>query len=328
MHGFYQNLPLEWSLQPHFLFANNHPLGAEGEVGILNMDNSIQIFQENGLFGAKDQAGEILISPQYKEMYAFSCGLSLVRNALYQYAYIDIANKQVIPFGEYAWCDPQFVCGFARVMRYSFLHKTNKWGIIDTSGNIIVPLKYDKIWTIKEKYIFYVKAFIDDKEEKIDMRKAANKVMFSGLNYINVYSVEEFKQLSNCQTLYIRCMPDSKELFFTYGCNIGLIAGISIPKDPMIAIVMNNTGKIFTVLMEKSDIGKPQLSIAKFMSPKGTTAKASVTRKPHATRDKTYYIDNEDERYFYDGFSSDEVESGLADAFEGDYDAYAAWMNS
>jgi hypothetical protein len=34
-------------------------------------------------------------------------------------------------------------------------------------------------------------------------------------------------------------------------------------------------------------------------------------------------IDYED---FYDGFSRDEVESGIADAFE-DYDAYQIWEN-
>ena len=42
------------------------------------------------------------------EMHPFSCGLSLVRNHQYQYAYIDIWNRQIIPFGKYIWCDPHF----------------------------------------------------------------------------------------------------------------------------------------------------------------------------------------------------------------------------
>ena len=30
-------------------------------------------------------------------------------------------------------------------MEYHYLEEKNKWGIIDTLGNIVVPLKYDKI---------------------------------------------------------------------------------------------------------------------------------------------------------------------------------------
>ena len=40
------------------------------------MDKDYIIFQENGLFGAKNQRGEIVIQPQYMEMQPFSCGLS------------------------------------------------------------------------------------------------------------------------------------------------------------------------------------------------------------------------------------------------------------
>ena len=109
------------------------------------MDKDYIIFQEDGLLGAKNQKGEVVIPPQYMEMQPFSCGLSLVRNHQYQYAYIDTLNRQIVPFGKYSWCDPQFTCGYARVMEYHYLEEKNQWGIIDTLGNIIVPLKYDKV---------------------------------------------------------------------------------------------------------------------------------------------------------------------------------------
>ena len=67
------------------------------------MDKDYIIFQENGLFGAKNQTGDIIIEPQYIEMQPFCCGLSQVRNDKYQYAYINAENKQVVPFGLYAW---------------------------------------------------------------------------------------------------------------------------------------------------------------------------------------------------------------------------------
>ena len=44
------------------------------------MDKDLIIFQENSLFGVKNSKGKVIISPQYMEMYPFSCGLSLVRN--------------------------------------------------------------------------------------------------------------------------------------------------------------------------------------------------------------------------------------------------------
>ena len=80
------------------------------------MDKSYIIFQENGLFGVKNRIGEVVIQPQYLEMQPFNCGLSLVKNQQYEYGYIDITNRQAIPFGLYSWCDPQFTCGFARVI--------------------------------------------------------------------------------------------------------------------------------------------------------------------------------------------------------------------
>ena len=141
------------------------------------MDKEYIIFQENGMFGAKNQGGEIIIQPQYMTMQPFSCGLSLVRNHQYQYAYIDVLNREIVPFGKYSWCDPQFTCGYARVMKYHHLENKKRWGIIDTLGDIAVPLKYDKIWTINEEYLFSLRAFIGDKEEKINLHQLCNKVI-------------------------------------------------------------------------------------------------------------------------------------------------------
>ena len=105
----------------------------------MRKEQLLNIYEDNGLYGAKDQNGQIVITAQYTEMYQFSCGLSLVRNSQYQYAYIDYDNNIVIPFGVYSWCEPRFVCGYARVLK-------DKWGIINTRGDLIIPLKYDKIW--------------------------------------------------------------------------------------------------------------------------------------------------------------------------------------
>ncbi len=254
-------------------------------------------------------------------MYDFSCGLSLVRNEQYQYAYIDKSGRQVVPFGEYSWCDPVFVCGYARVLK-------DKWGIIDTLGNIVVPLKYDKIWAIKEEYIFSLKAFVGEKEEHLNLREMQKRIILDGLKYICVYSVEEFKQLTNCEKLFVKSSPNDCHLFFTYGTNIGCVAVSAIPQEPVIAIVCNSSGKIFPLLIEKEDIGKTFLPTFKPSQQKKNCSKSHYRKTSFwdYEDEKMNDVDNwsdpyGDERAYYDGWSKDDVESGLSDAYEGDLDA-------
>ena len=52
----------------------------------MRKEQLLNIYEDNGLYGAKDQNGQIVITAQYTEMYQFSCGHSLVRNSQYQYA--------------------------------------------------------------------------------------------------------------------------------------------------------------------------------------------------------------------------------------------------
>lgn len=287
-----------------------------------SMDKEYIIFQEDGLFGAKNQRGEVVIQPQYMEMQLFSCGLSLVRNHQHQYAYINTLNRQIIPFGKYSWCDPQFTCGYARVMEYHYLEEKNQWGIIDTLGNIIVQLKYDKIWAIKEEYLFSLKAFLGDKEERINLHLLGNKVIFDGLIYICTYSVEAFKELVHCEKLYVKAQPNTRQLYFTYGANIGFVSLKGMPKEPVISIVANSNGKIFPLLMEKSDIGKATLSPAKTVPKKiisrTTSHKTSFWQyESEKMNDTDNWSDPYgDEQGYYGGWSREDVESGLADAYE------------
>lgn len=256
-----------------------------------NMDKDYIIFQEDGLFGAKTQRGEIIIQPQYN------------------------------------WFDPQFICGFARVMKHSVIAEKGKWGIIDTQGNIVVPLKYDKIWALKEEYLFSIKAFIGDVEEKLNLHQLSNRVILDGLSYISTYSVEAFKDLVGCKHLHVKKVPNTGQLYFTYGANIGFVYLKVIPKEPVISIVVNSSGKIFPLLMEKADIGKTTLP------PTKATPKRTISR---TTAHKTSFWDYEsekmndtdnwndpygDEQAYYGGWSREDVESGLADAYEGDADA-------
>lgn len=155
----------------------------------MTANSDLIIYQENELYGLKDCNDNVIISPQYKEMYPFSCGLALVKNNKSQLGYINKENKLIVPFDLYSWCDPQFVCGYARVVRYNTISGKDEWGIIDTDGNVIVPIKYDKIWSLNESYLHSVKAFIENKEVLINLCIFPKRVVFSGLKYIATYTI-------------------------------------------------------------------------------------------------------------------------------------------
>ena len=141
---------------------------------------------------------------------------------------------------------------------------------------------------------------------------------FDGLTYINTYSVKEFKLLANCETLYVKSLPHVNQLFFTYGCNIGFVAVAGVPKEPMIAIVINSSGRIFPLLMEKSDIGKTTLPIAKVIFNTYSRRTSFWGYEEERMNDVDNWSDPYgDSQAFYDGWSREDVESGLADAYEG-----------
>ena len=234
---------------------------------------------------------------------------------------------------EYSWCDSQFVCGYARVVKYDVLEEKNKWGIIDTKGNIIIPLEYDKIWALKEGYLHEVKAIKGEEELKINLALIAAKsgVLFDGLSYIATYTIEDFKTKFHCSRIDVKKGRNNK-LYFCYGCNIGFVALKGMPQNPVISIVVNSAGKVFPLLHAKEDIGKTNFE---------GYIKLNTSKQSHNHYyDKTSFRDYEnekmndygnwsdpygDEQAYYNGWSREDVESGLADAYENDLSARDSW---
>ena len=171
----------------------------------------------------------------------------------------------------------------------------DKWGIINTRGDLIIPLKYDKIWALNEEYLCSIKAYDGTQETSINLLKlTSNNMLLDGLTYIATYSVNDFKELSNCSHVYIKKDIETNQLFFTYGTNIGAVAINSIPKEPMFSIV--SKGKKLASNSHKTSFWDYE-------------------------NEKMNDYDNwsdpfGDERAFYDGWSREDVESGLADAYE------------
>lgn len=62
------------------------------------------------------------------------------------YGVIDLNENEIIAFGSYNWIDG-FDKGLSRVN-----NGLGKWGIINETGEVVLPLEYSKIWNFKGKH--------------------------------------------------------------------------------------------------------------------------------------------------------------------------------
>lgn len=263
----------------------------------------MEIFESNGLYGLKDDEGKIRIPPQYRDFYSYTCGLACVRDINYHYAYIDYYNNAIVPFGRYIWTDPYFTCGYARVKGYSFQDEKECWGIINTLGDLIVPMKYDRIWTLNEKYFDNIRAYNNDKECRINLREFEKDQILDGLRYIRTYTIDEFKEEFNVSHIYVRENQSNSNVFFHYGTNIGIVSNDGYLTDPAISIVCNSAGKIFSLLHHRNNVGARRV-------------KQQIKKKLYKTQ-QSYTRD-------YDSYNdyTDYLEGLRLDAFEGDESNY------
>jgi hypothetical protein len=106
-----------------------------------------------------------------------------------------------------------------------------------------------------------------------------------------------------------------------------------MPQNPVISIVVNSAGKVFPLLHEKEDVGKISFEEnIKLDSPKQKKYKHYYHKTSFwdYENEKMNDYDNwsdpyGDEQAYYDGWSREDVESGLADAYENDLSARDLW---
>ena len=122
-------------------------------------------------------------------------------------------------------------------------------------------------------------------------------------------------------------------LYFAYGDNRGEVAIVNIPENPAISVVTNVSGQLFLLLHELKDVGR-----ISFRRKKCTIEKIPQKKLSRIQHKKTSFWDYECEQMNEDCFNphgdsqaenndwcQDEVDNGLADAFEGDSSAYDRW---
>lgn len=70
------------------------------------------------------------------------------------------------------------------------------------------------------------------------------------LNFINTYSIDDFKSATNSGTLSC-CKGSSGKLFFLYNGGRGPIAGAKVPSNPVVSLVETPEGEKFYLMHEQ-----------------------------------------------------------------------------
>ncbi len=128
----------------------------------------------------------------------------VAENDDYQYGVLDLEDNVLVPFGKYGWISG-FNLGLARVKTISedlridpFTGKTEKpkWGIIDDTGQEVLPLVYDEIMEYSD-------------------RNVASKVFLNGVGKSFSYITRKFDS-------YYTCYDNNRD---RYGTHYGKYAG-------------------------------------------------------------------------------------------------------
>lgn len=142
----------------------------DGKVIVSPMYDFIGTFNENravvrmnNKYGYIDKEGKIIIPIEYKYATDFSQGFAIAVDETEKGAYIDKTGKNIVPF-EYDNLYP--ISNGEGVVK-----KDKLYGVIDTEGNILIPIQHDyvnkiekKLYSVEENGLFYLK---DSKNVKI-----------------------------------------------------------------------------------------------------------------------------------------------------------------
>ncbi len=282
---------MAWNISPYMNLDNRR-------YGIVNLDT-----------------GDIIIQAQYTSMGYFRCGLAVVHKD-FDMGYIDTSGNIRIPFKKYQSGD-DFILGFAVVRNYH-----QKYGLINTIDQIVIPFEYDKIELDKD-LIPAVKCVKNDEVKWIDLRQLNNEIVLDGLIYHKTLSIQAFKELMHVKSIHIRHNSKNNEICFYCGLSYG-ISAITINEHTnreniVISLVTNVSGISFWLIHHISQLNQPYIKKSKYVA-------IQQNIEPVNSNIQYHYQDDSDDYWDYDyhnGWSKKDVESGLADAFE--YDPDALW---
>lgn len=132
-------------------------VGVRFSYGYAKPNGKVQTY-DRYKWGIINSKGILILAPQYVQIYiSDDKTLFSVKNREKGYGVINCNGDIVIPFGEYSIIDG-YTNGYARVK------KDGKWGIIDTTGRVVLSLEYDEIWNFHNRSELYSTRVIKDGE--------------------------------------------------------------------------------------------------------------------------------------------------------------------
>lgn len=119
-------------------------VGKNYAFGYLQENGKIKAY--NGTkWGIMDAKCNLLIPIEYDRIIiSDDKKLLTVKNRPGHHAVINMKNEYIVPFGKYQWISG-FWKGYARVMT-SLSSSIRKWGLINSSGDEVLPLENKDIW--------------------------------------------------------------------------------------------------------------------------------------------------------------------------------------
>lgn len=114
--------------------------------------------------------------------------ISVVQRSDYKWGVVDDNGNEIVSFGLYDWID-SFDQGLARVKigkgTNSVKNSGNKWGIINTSGEVVLPVEYDNIWNFAGKNRFSTRTTKDGVDNEIYFHDLNTNLPIRGIKHCN-----------------------------------------------------------------------------------------------------------------------------------------------
>lgn len=120
---------------------SNAYIGTEGKI----------ISYQKQMLGLLDAKGELIVNCEYAGIIVSDDSEYItLRHSIWGHSLIDRHGNTIIPYGVYDYIDG----ADHNLVRVFVADKTTKeklWGLVDTSGRVVLPLEYTNIWNFYDK---------------------------------------------------------------------------------------------------------------------------------------------------------------------------------
>lgn len=159
-------------------------VGMRYSYGYSRANGEVQTY-DRYKWGLLDSKGRIILECNYANI-SISDDKTLFSLKSYDsgYCVVNHNGKVIIPYGEYAIIDG-FTNGYARVK------KNRKYGIVNTKGEIVLPVEYDNIWSFYHRTELKSTRIIMKGMDNLRFDFATGKLNEPNINHIRQYNAND-----------------------------------------------------------------------------------------------------------------------------------------